>query len=197
VTAAPLAVRPLSPGQVATRRALLDAAAELALTGGYVAVSMRAAATRAGVSAPTAYQHFASKDHLLVEVMIERVNGTTAAVAAKPARGTTPIDRTVATLRRAMRRVEDEPNLYIAMMRAYISGVPEVAHVRTGMETSMQTWVDTALGATEVEDRAAVVAILEAVLFAGMVGLVTGGKQPADVADDLERAARRLLTLAP
>ena len=122
----------------------LDAAADLGLTGGYDAVSMRAVAADAGVSAPTAYQHFASKDHLLVEVMIERVNGTTAAVAAKPARGTTAIDRTVATLRRAMRRVEDEPNLYIAMMCADISGVPEVAHVRTGMETSMQTWVDTA-----------------------------------------------------
>ena len=125
--------------------------------------------------------------------MIERVNGTTAAVAAKPAKGAIPIDRTVATLRRAMRRVEDEPNLYIAMMRAYISGVPEVAHVRTGMETSMQTWVDTALGDAEVDDRPAVVAILEAVLFAGMVGLVTGGRKPSDVADDLERAARRLL----
>ncbi len=197
MTGAPLAVRPLSPAQVMTRRALLDAAAELALAGGYDAVTMRAVAARAGVSPPTAYQHFASKDHLLVEVMIERVNGTTAAVAAKPARGTTAIDRTVATLRRAMRRVADEPNLYVAMMRAYISGVPEVAHVRTGMETSMQTWVDTALADTEVDDRAAVVAILEAVLFAGMVGLVTGGKQPADVADDLERAARRLLTPAP
>jgi AcrR family transcriptional regulator len=193
VTPAPLAVRPLSPAQASTRRALLDATVALALEGGYDAVTMRAVAKRAGVSAPTAYQHFASKDHILVEVMIERVNGTTAAVRSKPDRGRTAIDRTIATLRRAMRRVEDEPNLYIAMMRAYISGVPEVAHVRTGMETSMQTWVDTALASTEVVDRDAVIAILEAVLFAGMVGLVTGGKQPGDVADDLERAARRLL----
>jgi AcrR family transcriptional regulator len=193
VTSAPLAVRPLSPAQVTTRRALLDATISLALAGGYDAITMRAVAKQAGVSAPTAYQHFASKDHLLVEVMIERVNGTTAAVMSKPERGRTAIDRTVATLRRAMRRVEDEPNLYIAMMRAYISGVPEVAHLRNGMETSMQSWVDTALGSTEVIDREAVIAILEAVLFAGMVGLVTGGKQPGDVADDLERAARRLL----
>ena len=189
----PLAVRPLSPAQAATRRALLDAAIELALEGGYDAVTMRAVARRAGLSPPTAYQHFASKDHLLVEVMIDRVTSTTAAVTSKPERGRTAIDRTVATLRRAMRRVEAEPNLYIAMIRAYISGVPEVAHVRTGMETSMQTWVDTALASTPVDDRDAVVAILEAVLFAGMVGLVTGGKQPRDVADDLERAARRLL----
>ncbi len=171
----------------------MDAAAQLALAGGYDAVTMRGVAKEAGVSAPTAYQHFASKDHLLVEVMIDRVNATTAAVTAKPEQGWTAIDRTVATLRRAMRRVEDEPNLYIAMMRSYISGVPEVAHVRTGMETSMQSWVDTALASTEVDDRDAVIAILEAVLFAGMVGLVTGGKQPHDVADDLERAARRLL----
>jgi hypothetical protein len=92
-----------------------------------------------------------------------------------------------------MRRVEEEPNLYIAMTRAYISGVPEVRHARQAMETTMHEWIDTALGPTEFEDRAAVIAILEAVLFAGMVGMVTGAKTPADVTEDLERAARTLL----
>ena len=52
------------------------------------------------------------------------------------------------------------------------------------------------LGATAVEDRDAVVAILEAVLFAGMVGLVTGKRAPADIGDDLEQAVRTLLSIA-
>jgi AcrR family transcriptional regulator len=186
-------MRPLSRTQAATRQKLLDAARELAREGGYDAVGMRQVAERAGVSAPTAYQYFSSKDHLLVDAMVERVDHTTEAVTARPSKARSPIDRTVATLRRVMRRVEDEPNLYVAMIRAYISGVPEVAHARMGMESSMRRWIDAALGTTELADRAAVVAILEAVLFAGMVGLVTGSKAPADIADDLERAVRTLL----
>ena len=193
MTAPQVVVRPLSATQAATRARLLDAGRELAKEGGYDAVGMRQVAERAGVSAPTAYQYFSSKDHLLVDAMVERVGTTTAAVRSRPSRARTPLDRTVATLRRVMKRVGDEPNLYIAMMRAYISGVPEVAHARSAMETTMRAWIDVALGAAEVDDRAAVVAILEAVLFAGMVGLVTGSKAPSHVADDLDRAARTLL----
>ena len=103
-----------------------------------------------------------------------------------------PVDRTVATLRRVMRRVEKEPNLYIAMIRAYISGSPAVAHGRASMETSMRSWIDAALGTTDVGDREAVVSILESVLFAGMVGLVTGSRAPAEIANQLERAVRVL-----
>ncbi|MBI2705092.1 MAG: TetR/AcrR family transcriptional regulator [Actinobacteria bacterium] len=193
MSSAPLAVRPLSPTQATTRRALLDAATELAVEGGYDAVGMRQVAQRAGLSAPTAYQYFASKDHVLVEVMLDRVNATTGAVTARPSRAGSPVDRTVATLRRVMQRVEQEPNLYIAVMRSYVSGAPEVAHVRGAMESTMRSWIDSALGSAEVDDRDAVVAILEAVLFSSMVGLVTGGKVPRDITDDLERAARTLL----
>jgi AcrR family transcriptional regulator len=193
VTAPQVVVRPLSAAQVATRKRLLDAARDLAREGGYDAVGMRQVAERAGVSAPTAYQHFSSKDHLLVDAMVDRVDTTTDAVRARPSRARSPLDRTVATLRRVMKRVGEEPNLYVAMTRAYISGVPEVAHARSAMESTMREWIDVALGPAELADRGAVVAILEAVLFAGMVGLVTGSKAPSDIADDLERAARTLL----
>jgi AcrR family transcriptional regulator len=186
-------VRSLSATQAATRRKLLEAARELAREGGYDAVGMRQVAERAGVSTPTAYQYFSSKDHLLVDAMVERVDTTTEAVRSRPSRARSPLERTVATLRRVMRRVEDEPDLYVAMTRAYISGAPEVAHARSAMESTMREWIDVALGAADLDDREAVVAILEAVLFAGMVGLVTGGKKPPDIADDLERAARTLL----
>jgi AcrR family transcriptional regulator len=189
----PVAVRPLSPTQAATRRRLLDAARELATEGGYDAVSMRALAERAGVSAPTAYQYFASRDHVLVEVLTELAVGTTEVLVARPSRRHDPVDRAVATLRRVVQRVEDEQNLYVAMTRAYVSGAPEVRHARGSMESSMHSWIDTALGSHTIVDREAVVAILEAVIFAGMVGLVTGGRSPADLGADLERAARTLL----
>jgi AcrR family transcriptional regulator len=190
---AEVVVRPLSATQAATRHRLLDAARELATEGGYEAVGMRAVAARAGVSAPTAYLHFSSKDHLLVDVLVELVGHTTTTLAARPRPGRSPVERAVATLRRAVQNVEKAPNLYIAMTRAYIAGSPEVAHARVALEASTRSWVDLALGDCEVGDREAIVRILEDVLFANMVGLVTGGRAPGEIADELELAARTLL----
>ena len=191
--AAEVVVRSLSATQSATRRRLLDAARELAIEGGYDAVGIRQVAAHAGVSAPTAYLYFSSKDHLLVDVLVDLVGQTTESLSSRPRRGRSAVDRAVATLRRAVQNVEQAPNLYIATTRAYISGSPEVAHARVAMETSTRSWIDLALGESEIGDRDAIVRILEAVLFANMVGLVTGGRAPADIADELELAARTLL----
>src|SRR5438309_1663027 len=135
----------------------------------------------------------ASKDHLLVDVLVDLVGQTTETLSSRPRRGRSPVDRAVATLRRAVQNLEQAPNLYIAMTRAYISGSPEVAHARVAMESSTRRWIDLALGESVVGDRDAIVRILEAVLFASMVGLVTGGGTPGEVADELELAARTLL----
>jgi len=191
---AEVVIRTLSPTQAATRRRLLDAARALATKGGYEGVSMRQVAAKAGVSAPTAYLYFSSKDHLLVDVLVDLVGQTTETLSSRPRRGRSPVDRAVATLRRAVQNLEQAPNLYIAMTRAYISGSPEVAHARVAMESSTRRWIDLALGESEVGDRDAIVRILEAVLFASMVGLVTGGRAPGEVADELELAARTLLS---
>jgi AcrR family transcriptional regulator len=190
---AEVVVRSLSATQSATRRRLLDAARELASEGGYEAVGIRQVAARAGVSAPTAYLYFSSKDHLLVDVLVDLVGQTTESLSSRPRRGRSPVDRAVATLRRAVLNVEQAPNLYVAVTRAYISGSPEVAHARVAMESSTRRWVDLALGESQIGDRDAIVRILEAVLFANMVGLVTGGRAPGDIADELELAARTLL----
>jgi AcrR family transcriptional regulator len=190
---AEVVMRPLSPTQANTRRRLLDAARELATAGGYEAVGMRQVAAHAGVSAPTAYLYFSSKDHLLVDVLVDLVGQTTESLSARPRRGRSAVDRAVATLRRAVQNIERAPNLYVAMTRAYISGSPEVAHARVAMESSTRRWVDLALGESVVGDRDAIVRILESVLFANMVGLVTGGRAPGDIADELELAARTVL----
>ena len=190
---AEVVVRSLSATQSATRRRLLDAARALAAEEGYEAVGMRAVAARAGVSAPTAYLYFSSKDHVLVDVLVELVGQTTATLSDRPLPGRSAVERTVATLRRAVQNVEKEPILYVALTRAYIAGSPEVAHARGALESSTRRWIDLALGDGELGNRDAIVRILEAVLFANMVSLVTGGRAPGEIADELELAARTLL----
>lgn len=182
-------VRPLSRTQAATRRKLLDAARHLAARDGYDAVTVRTVAGAAGVSAPTAYQYFTSKDHLLVDVLVDLVGDTTGSLAQRPVAGETVADRAAATLRRAVARVERAPDLYVALTRAYLSGGPDVAHARAAMEASTRRWIE--LAAPESDDDLR--EVLESLLFAHMVGLVTGRRTPATIADDLERAVRTVL----
>ena len=190
---AEVVVRPLSATQSATRHRLLDAARALATEGGYEAVGMRSVAARAGVSTPTTYLYFSSKDHVLVDVLVELVGQTTATLSTRPRPGRSAVERTVATLRHAVQNVEKEPNLYVALTRAYIAGSVAVAHARGALESSTRRWIDLSLGDADLGDRDAIARILEAVLFANMVGLVTGGRAPEEIADELELAARTLL----
>jgi AcrR family transcriptional regulator len=59
--------RTLTKDQQARRSRLIEAASELAIEGGYTAVTMHDVADRAGVARATVYRYFASKDHLLTE----------------------------------------------------------------------------------------------------------------------------------
>jgi AcrR family transcriptional regulator len=190
---AEVVTRPISAAQAATRHRLLDAARELATEGGYEAVGMRNVAAKAGVSAPTAYQYFSSKDHLLVDLLVALVGETTTALSARPRPAGSPVESAVRTLRRAVQQVEEAPNLYVAMTRAYISGSHDVAHARAAMESSTRRWIDLAVSESATDDRDAIVRILEDVLFSNMVGLVTGGRTPTEIGDQLELAARILL----
>jgi AcrR family transcriptional regulator len=56
----------------ATRRALLDAAAELLDLGGPEAVTLREVGAKAGVTRGAPYRHFADKDSLLTAIAAER-----------------------------------------------------------------------------------------------------------------------------
>ena len=187
--------RPLPRTQSATRRKLLDAARDLAAADGYDGVTVRTVAAAAGVSAPTAYQYFSSKDHLLVDVLVELVGTTTVSLADRPVGGDTLADRASATLRRAVANVARAPELYVALTRAYLTGGPDVAHARDAMEGSTRQWTELALAGTEVDP--ALQDVLESLLFAHMVGLVTGRRSPATLADDLERAVRTVLEARP
>ena len=60
---------PRTPKSAATRRRLLDLAAQLFIERGYSAVSMRDLAAAAGLTKGALYGHFRSKGQLLVEVI--------------------------------------------------------------------------------------------------------------------------------
>ena len=65
------AVRPRAAGSEATRRAILDAAAELLASAGEEGLSIRELCQKAGVTPPTVYHHFGDKAALVDRVVDE------------------------------------------------------------------------------------------------------------------------------
>jgi AcrR family transcriptional regulator len=102
----------------ATRRALLDAAADLLDRGGPDAVTLREVGARAGVSRGAPYGHFADKDSLLTAVAAEaweRIGDRVADLRADPA--LSPAARLRAALTGLMTVGRRQPYLYQQMFR--------------------------------------------------------------------------------
>ncbi|MFE3825466.1 TetR/AcrR family transcriptional regulator [Streptomyces sp. NPDC059092] len=101
-----------------TRRALLDAAAQLLDLGGPEAVTLREVGARAGVSRGAPYRHFTGKDSLLTAVVTEswqRIGDQVHALRADPALSAST------KLRGALHALigvgRDQPHLYQLLFR--------------------------------------------------------------------------------
>ncbi|TDC68357.1 TetR/AcrR family transcriptional regulator [Actinomadura sp. GC306] len=82
--------RPLKESERARRERILAAAHELACGGGYPAATIRAVAERAGTTPATVYRYFPSKDHLLLQLMIDWSEQSIADLTAAAYTGTVP-----------------------------------------------------------------------------------------------------------
>ncbi|MER5275640.1 TetR/AcrR family transcriptional regulator [Streptomyces sp. NPDC002809] len=96
-----------------TRRALLDAAADLLDLGGPEAVTLREVGARAGVSRGAPYRHFTGKGSLLAAVATERwerIADQVHALRTDPA--LSPSDKLCGALRALIGVGRDQPDLY-------------------------------------------------------------------------------------
>lgn len=107
------------PSQAARRERILDAAIELAESGGYDAVQMREVAERADVALGTLYRYFPSKTHLLVtalgRIFIDLQSSVRVGTAGSPA---DRVYRVVAAITRYLAR---HRRLSGALIRALMS----------------------------------------------------------------------------
>jgi AcrR family transcriptional regulator len=89
------------------RGALLDAARELLLSGGYAALSFAELAQRTGMARPTVYSYFRSKDDVVVALCEVELPLAGADTDAAVARAGTPRDRLAAFVRAQLRAARD------------------------------------------------------------------------------------------
>lgn len=100
------------------RERMADAARQLAIDGGYRAVTMRAVAERAATTPATVYRYFGSKDGLLQHLMLGwAVNSVEQLHRDSGSRIGTTADRVSAGFQDVIRWAADDRNLLSAVMR--------------------------------------------------------------------------------
>ncbi len=188
MVAAEASRRRLTMRQAALVEQLLEAAADETRLQGYEGVTVRNVARRAGVAPATAYTYFASKDHMLAEVLWRRFGALPAPATATDS--VTGTDRVIAELRVLGLFMADDPTLAAACTTALLGRGPEVRALRVLFGTELHERLASALGdrADEAVLRSLDLAYSGAMLWAGM-----GHIHFEDVPDALADAARRVL----
>jgi AcrR family transcriptional regulator len=182
----------LTDEQAGRRDLVVQAATALAEEGGYDAVVMKAVADHSGVALATIYRWFASKDHLLTEVLLVWGAELSESLTEDPPRDGDASDRVAAALGRVIDVAGSRPLLASAIVEAVLSVERGPLDAQGDFHLLMTSWIDAALGDDVVEEREAVTEVLEHVCFSTIIGFATG-RQDADYAKDQLASAARLL----
>ncbi len=175
------------------RATVIAAATELADTGGYDAVTMKAVADRSGVALATIYRWFTSKDHLLAEALHAFVVDIDGLLRDAPPTGATPADRLAAIMAIVGDHIAARPLLVAASTSALLGDDPNALALSGEFHLSIEGWIDLAAGDDELRHRADATELLEHVIFSSLISLARGLDSPRSVSERLERAARLLL----
>jgi len=184
LSAAEATRRRLTVRQAAVVAELVDAATEEARERGYDGLTVRSVARRAGVAPATAYTYFASKDHLLAEVLWRRLESLP---HPEPGQGADTATRLVAELRVMGLFMADDPTVAAACTTALLGSGPEVRELRVRVGAAFHDRLVRALGD---DADAHVLATLDLVYSGAMLWAGMGHMAFDDVPDTLEDAAR-------
>ncbi len=130
--------------------AILDAAYELMADGGGADVSMDEVAAGAGVSKPTLYQHFGSKDDLLVHVSVRLMRQSEEALAARRP-DVTALEQIEWALREGLTRRAGLWSGRVVIPRAAAEASPAYREQRRRVQVRLESLVDEAKAAREID----------------------------------------------
>lgn len=185
--------RRLSPEQASRRDAAIAVARELAREGGYAAVTMQAVAEHAGLGRATLYRYFASKDHLLAEVVLAWGAELCDELRHRSVQANAPGERLAEVLLHVVEAARAEPRLTSAVLTAATSADPEARRAGSELGLVMARYLDVALGANAGEERGELAQLVGHVLFSALVHMTSGQLSPEAAASAVVSASRRLL----
>lgn len=188
--------RRFSIAQTEKRAEARRVAAELASESGYDAVTMTAVADRIGVSRATIYRYFASRDHLLAEIMAEwtlRINDD---LRCNPPAGVTLADRVGEAFERIIQTSARNRGLTSAMLFAATSSDPAATDAFPSWSGPVEVYLKTLLGDEQVPNLDEIIPVLSHVLFSALIAMAHRRQEPREAAKVLRTTARLLLSRA-
>lgn len=188
--------RRFSQVQAEKRAEARRVASELASESGYDAVTMAAVADRIGVSRATIYRYFASKDHLLAEIMAEwtlRINDD---LRRHPPAGITLAERVGAAFERIIQTAARNRGLTSAMLVAATSSDPAATEAFPSWSGSVDVYLRTLLGDEQAPNLDEIIPVFSHVLFSVLIAIAHRGQEPREAGRVLRTTARLLLSRA-
>lgn len=188
-----------SAAQRERRKRILDATYELATSGGFDAVQMRAVAEQADVALGTLYRYFPSKIHLLVSALGRQFDDTAQRLHEREIPGDTQADRVLFVLKRMARGMQGDPKLTEALTRAFMFADSSVATEIHVVGMAMTSIVTHAMHggvpdeAQITDEDIAIARVLGDVWLSALVAWVTGRSTAAETAAHMETAVRLIL----
>jgi len=168
-------------------------AIDLVLVKGYEGLMMRDVAAKARVSTRTLYNHFPSKEHLLLAALLERGEAFATFAGVTSRRGS-PAKRVRDTLARYTNGLQAAPPLTTAMTKALVCGHQSVIPLITTFRDSMIEAIATAIdpdGPTDADRTTA--RALQRIWFAALVAWSSGIEPPESVDQAITEATTMLL----
>lgn len=162
---------------------LVEAVSAVIAVTGYDGLTVRAVAKAAGVSAASAYNYFASKEHLLAEVYWRRLAALPPVEVGPKA---TAGDRMRAAVEPIVTSVALEPELAAGVTTAMLAHDPDVVAVRDRVGALMAQRLHDALGAI-VPDEARTPLVF--MLTGGLLNAGMGYLEYGQVADEMAQFA--------
>ena len=188
-----------SAAQRERRKRILDATYDLARSGGFDAVQMRAVAEHADVALGTLYRYFPSKIHLLVSALGRQFEDAAGRMHEKEIPGDTAGDRVLWVLKWMARGMQGDPKLTEALTRAFMfadSSVAAEIHVVGMAMTSIVTHAmhgGTPDDGAITDDDVAIARVIGDVWLSALVAWVTGRSTAAETAAHMEKAVHLIL----
>ncbi len=184
----------LTQKQMERRSRVIGAATRLAAEGGYDAVQMRDVAAEANVSLGTIYRYFSSKDHLLASAMGDWLGELESRFGQRPPRGDTAADQVIDVFERSIGAVQRQPQLMAALIRAVSSTDAGVADATIEVHARLRGLIEEPLRDFDPEIREAIITNVRSVWFTLLVLWIIGRIELSDVADEIERMVRLVVT---
>ena len=176
-----LGVRRRNRRQEQTVSKILDAAVDLLHQSSYSDLTMRAVAAKAGVAPATAYTYFSSKNTLIAEVYLRRVQ----AVPLFTDVNQSTQARVTAQLRELALLVADETEVAAATTTALMGDEPDMRPVREKIGLEVRRRIASALGPGAWPE---VLSTLEMIFYGALVQAGGGGFSYYQTADRLDSA---------